>query len=203
MTAGRRSVVPSAARLDALTVSPASLRSSLAYLSTQPSPAGSPLPVASESPSATTCSLAPPLVSFAGGVLDESSPPHEATARVQATRRDERKSECRPQQDPTSPALRRCQNLGSAPRRRAGRRLSLWTAMKEGLLGDRLGVSSRSEHEEARSYVARWIGSESTSARRLPARRCRRARRAHRRAAGCRRLAPPRRAAARASGCGR
>jgi hypothetical protein len=34
--------------------------------------------------------------------------------------------------------------------------LLLWTAMKEGLLGDRLGVSSRSEHEEARSYVARW-----------------------------------------------
>ena len=26
----------------------------------------------------------------------------------------------------------------------------VWTAMKEGLLGDRLGVSSRSEHEEAR-----------------------------------------------------
>jgi hypothetical protein len=29
--------------------------------------------------------------------------------------------------------------------------------MKVGLLGDRLGVSSRSEHEEARSYVARWV----------------------------------------------
>ena len=29
--------------------------------------------------------------------------------------------------------------------------------MKEGLLGDRLGVSSRSEHEEARSHVARWL----------------------------------------------
>ena len=34
--------------------------------------------------------------------------------------------------------------------------------MKEGLLGDRLGVSSRSEHKEARSHVARWIGSELT-----------------------------------------
>jgi hypothetical protein len=45
--------------------------------------------------------------------------------------------------------------------------LSLWTAMKEGLLGDRLGVSSRSEHEEARSYVARWAGSESAPAGRL------------------------------------
>ena len=44
------------------------------------------------------------------------------------------------------------------------RRLLPRTAMKEGLLGDRLGVSSRSEHEEARSYVARWVGSESSSA---------------------------------------
>jgi hypothetical protein len=42
--------------------------------------------------------------------------------------------------------------------------LTLWTAMKVGLLGGRLGVSSRSEHEEARSHVARWIGPESTSA---------------------------------------
>jgi hypothetical protein len=47
--------------------------------------------------------------------------------------------------------------------------LPLRTAMKEGLPGGTLGVSSRSEHEEARSHVARWIGSESTSARRLPA----------------------------------
>ena len=52
---------------------------------------------------------------------------------------------------------------------RTARALLLWTAMKEGLLGDRLGVSPRSEHEEARSHVARWFGSESTSARCLPA----------------------------------
>src|SRR3954471_1341390 len=45
------------------------------------------------------------------------------------------------------------------------------TAMKEGLLGATLSVSPRSEHEEARSHVARWSGSESTPARRLPARR--------------------------------
>ena len=50
-----------------------------------------------------------------------------------------------------------------------------WTAMKEGLPGGTLGVSSRSELEEARSHVARWIGSESTSARCLPALRSRRA----------------------------
>ena len=43
-------------------------------------------------------------------------------------------------------------------------RLSHRTAMKEGLLGDRLSVSSRSEHEEARSYVARWFGFESAPA---------------------------------------
>jgi hypothetical protein len=36
-----------------------------------------------------------------------------------------------------------------------------------GLLGGTLGVSSRSELEEARLDVARWIGFESTSARRL------------------------------------
>ena len=63
--------------------------------------------------------------------------------------------------------------------------------MKEGLLGGTLGVSSRSELEEARSHVARWIGSESTSARRLPARRARRAGRGDRGAAGRRRLARP------------
>jgi transposase len=34
-----------------------------------------------------------------------------------------------------------------------------------GLPGGTLGVSSRSEHEEARSYVARWVGFESSSAR--------------------------------------
>src|SRR3954469_18558125 len=45
------------------------------------------------------------------------------------------------------------------------------TAMKEGLLGATLNVSPRSEHEEARSHVARWSGSESTPARRLPGRR--------------------------------
>jgi hypothetical protein len=33
--------------------------------------------------------------------------------------------------------------------------------MKEGLLGGTLGVSSRSELEEVRLDVARWIGSES------------------------------------------
>src|SRR5687767_2964072 len=52
---------------------------------------------------------------------------------------------------------------------RSGRVL-LWTAMKEGLLGGTLGVSSKSELEEAHAHVARWIGSESTSARRLSAR---------------------------------
>jgi hypothetical protein len=52
--------------------------------------------------------------------------------------------------------------------------------MKEGLLGGRLGVASRSEHEEARSYVACWIGSESTPARCLLDRRRRRARRTRR-----------------------
>src|SRR5215216_1147309 len=75
--------------------------------------------------------------------------------------------------------------------------------MKEGLPGGTLSLSSRSEHEEARSHVARWIGSESTSARRLPARRARRIGRGDRCAAGRRRLARPgaaARGAARASG---
>jgi hypothetical protein len=49
----------------------------------------------------------------------------------------------------------------SSPRR------SQRTAMKEGLLGGTLTVSSRSEPEEARVHVARWIGSESTQGRRL------------------------------------
>ena len=44
-----------------------------------------------------------------------------------------------------------------------------WTAMKEGLLGGTLSVSSRSELEEARLYVARWIGPESKENRRVPA----------------------------------
>ena len=43
-------------------------------------------------------------------------------------------------------------------------RLPLWTAMKVGLRGGTLGVSSRSEHEEARWHVARWIGFESPAA---------------------------------------
>src|SRR4051794_41982294 len=55
--------------------------------------------------------------------------------------------------------------------RGAVRALLQWTATKEGLLGATLSVSPRSEHEEARSHVARWSGSESTPARRLPARR--------------------------------
>ena len=41
--------------------------------------------------------------------------------------------------------------------------------MKEGLLGGTLGVSPRSESEEARLHVARWTGSESPQGRRLPA----------------------------------
>jgi hypothetical protein len=40
--------------------------------------------------------------------------------------------------------------------------------MKEGLLGGTLGVSSRSELEDARVHVARWTGSESQEGRRLP-----------------------------------
>jgi transposase len=46
--------------------------------------------------------------------------------------------------------------------------------MKEGLPGGTLGGSSKSELEEDHAHVARCIGSESTSARRLPARRSRR-----------------------------
>jgi hypothetical protein len=49
----------------------------------------------------------------------------------------------------------------------------------------------RSEREGARSDVARWIGSGSTSARRLPARRARRIGRGDGCAAGRRRLARP------------
>jgi hypothetical protein len=45
--------------------------------------------------------------------------------------------------------------------------LSSWTAMKEGLPGGTLGVSPRSELEEARLRVARWLGFESTQGRRL------------------------------------
>jgi dienelactone hydrolase len=41
------------------------------------------------------------------------------------------------------------------------------TAMKEDLLGGTLDVSARSELEEARLRVARWVGSESTKGRRL------------------------------------
>jgi hypothetical protein len=37
--------------------------------------------------------------------------------------------------------------------------------MKGGLPGGTLGVSSKSELEEAHAHVARWIGSESTAAR--------------------------------------
>jgi Transposase len=46
--------------------------------------------------------------------------------------------------------------------------------MKEGLPDGTLGGSSKSELEEDHAHVARWIGSGSTSARRLPARRARR-----------------------------
>ena len=41
--------------------------------------------------------------------------------------------------------------------------------MEEGLLGGTLSVSPRSELEEARLHVARWIGSESQEGRRLSA----------------------------------
>src|SRR3954470_8133925 len=41
--------------------------------------------------------------------------------------------------------------------------------MKEGLFGATLGVSSRSESEEARLHVACWTGSESSQGRRLSA----------------------------------
>src|SRR4051794_41890197 len=63
--------------------------------------------------------------------------------------------------------------------------------MKEGLLGATLSVSPRSEHEEARSHVARWSGSESTPARRLPARRGGWAVGGDGGAVGCRRLSRP------------
>jgi integrase/recombinase XerD len=39
--------------------------------------------------------------------------------------------------------------------------------MKEGLLGGTLSVSSRSELEEARLHVARWVGSKSPNGERL------------------------------------
>src|SRR3954451_15812845 len=48
--------------------------------------------------------------------------------------------------------------------------------MKEGLLGDTLHVFTRNELEEARLHVARWFGSQSQAARRLPAHRGGRAR---------------------------
>src|SRR3954463_7717923 len=67
--------------------------------------------------------------------------------------------------------------------------LSPWTAMKEGLLGATLSVSSRSEREEARSHVARWTGSESPEDRRVRALRACRGRRGVRVTAGCRRPA--------------
>src|SRR3954470_8386704 len=50
----------------------------------------------------------------------------------------------------------------------AVRGLLLLTAMKEGLLGATLRVSPKSELEEARSHVARWVGSQSQASRRLP-----------------------------------
>src|SRR3954471_11669060 len=77
--------------------------------------------------------------------------------------------------------------------------VSLWTAMKEGLLGGTLSLSSRSELEEARLHVARWAGSESSAARRLLGRRRRRGGRADCGAAGRRWAAPPRREAARSA----
>ena len=52
---------------------------------------------------------------------------------------------------------------------RAIRDLCLRTAMKGGLLGGTLSVSSKSVQEEAQPHVARWIGSESTAIGRLPA----------------------------------
>src|SRR5947209_1081586 len=60
--------------------------------------------------------------------------------------------------------------------------------MKEGVLAGTLCVFSRSELKEARCHVARWVGSESSTARRLPRRRRRRGRRPQRVAAGRRRL---------------
>src|SRR3954449_7742945 len=72
--------------------------------------------------------------------------------------------------------------------------------MKEGLLGATLSVSSRSEREEARSHVARWSGSESTPARRLPGRRGGWALGGDGGAVGCRRLARPGRPIGRPSG---
>src|SRR4029453_7027383 len=66
-----------------------------------------------------------------------------------------------------------CSSTGAAVTcaRANARSLLSWTAMKEGLLGGTLSVSSRSELEEAHPHVARWIGSESTSVGRLPAQR--------------------------------
>src|SRR4051794_13805254 len=49
------------------------------------------------------------------------------------------------------------------------RAVLLRTAMKEGLFGATLGVSSRSESNEARLRVACWTGSESSQGRRLAA----------------------------------
>jgi hypothetical protein len=72
-------------------------------------------------------------------------------------------------------------------------------AMKEGLLAGTRSLSSRSEQKQARLHVARWVGFESSTARRLPGRRERRARRAHRGAARRRWAAPPRGPAARPS----
>jgi hypothetical protein len=39
--------------------------------------------------------------------------------------------------------------------------LSLWNAMKEGLLGGKLRLSPRTNLEEARLHVACWIRSQS------------------------------------------
>jgi hypothetical protein len=62
--------------------------------------------------------------------------------------------------------------------------------MKEGLPGGTLSVSPRSELEEARHHVARWTGSQSTSAERPPGRRRRRGGRADRGRAGRRWACP-------------
>jgi hypothetical protein len=66
----------------------------------------------------------------------------------------------------------RCQSVGF-PWKRASRQALLprlqRTAMKEGLPGGTLSVTPRSELEEARHHVARWIGSQSTPGRHLPA----------------------------------
>jgi hypothetical protein len=116
---------------------------------------------------ATTASGAPGPTGAAFSAWRTASPSSTAGCGSRARPTAARSS---PQTSPTSsrsPVVDRCSVEAEGAARREPTALSQRTAMKEGLLSGTLSVSSRSELEKANAHVARWIGSEWSSARYL------------------------------------